>query len=493
MVVTNFQLGDAGLLPQTGLQLGQNALGVVVDGAQFVHLGVVALRDNAAVLQGRGRFGVHSGINFFFDIGQRVDLRRQLGKFRAAAALGLLAQSGQTVAGLGHGVDLFRGRRAVDRAGHHALEVGDVVQFFGQVAALDGLFDQALHGVQALVDSFAGNERLFDPAAEHPLAHGRAGLVQHPEQRSALFAAAQRLGQFQIGPRHRRKPHELRLVVGDDGFQTLHALDLGVVQVFQKGRHREADIALFADAGPGRPFPPELIFQRDGHQTRRIALLFHQFDGALHVLFQVGGQLTAVQRAGVHQHLAGMVAAQFGDDRRDDLFLLQFRDVGRAGGDIGKAETRRIPFDENARDVVVFIILQHAALDNRSRREHPDDIALDETLRLGGVLHLLADGDLVAFGDQPCHIAFVAVERHAAHGGALLLTALFAGQRQVQLPRSRQGIVEEHLVKVADAVEQDLVLMLFFDLKILLHHGRQFRHGSPPFSRCVVFFLVCSG
>ena len=355
------------------------------------------------------------------------------------------------------------------------------MQLFHEVAALDGLVDQTFHLVQAAVDDAAGNERLFDPAAEHPLAHGGAGLVQHPEQGAPLLATAQRLGQFQIGPRDRRQPHELRLVVADDGLQAFDALDLSIVQIFQQRRHGKADIALFVDAGLRGPVAAELIFQRDGHKARRIALLFDKFDGALHIFLQVGGQLPAVEGVGVHQHLTGVVAAQLGDDSRDDLFLPEFRDVGRAGGNVGKAEARRVPLDENARDVVVFIILEHTALDDGAGRDHTDDIPLDKALGLSGVFHLLTDGDLVAFGDEPGHIAFVAVEGHPAHGGALLLTALLAGQRQVQLPRGRPGIVEEHLVKVADAVEQNLVLVLFFDFQILLHHGRQFRHGSPPF------------
>ena len=50
------------------------------------------------------------------------------------------------------------------------------MQLFHEVAALDGLVDQTFHLVQAAVDDAAGNERLFDPAAEHPLAHGGAGI-----------------------------------------------------------------------------------------------------------------------------------------------------------------------------------------------------------------------------------------------------------------------------------------------------------------------------
>ena len=61
------------------------------------------------------------------------------------------------------------------------------------------------------------------------------------------------------------------------------------------------------------------------------------------------------------------------------------------------------------------------------------------------------------------------------------LAALLAGQGQIQFPRGGDGIVVEHLVKVTDAIKQDLVFVLVLDLKILLHHGRKIRHGNSPF------------
>ena len=190
MVIANFQLGNAGLLPQAGFQLCQNALGVIADGAQLVHLGMVTLGNDAAILEGGGGVRVYCGINARLDILQRIDTCGQLGKLRAVAALRLLAQAGQAVAGLGKGVDFLRCGRAVHRAGHQALHVRDVVQFLGQVAAHHGLAHQRLHGVQAMVDELAGNKRLLDPAAQHSFAHGSAGLIQHPKQGAALFAAA---------------------------------------------------------------------------------------------------------------------------------------------------------------------------------------------------------------------------------------------------------------------------------------------------------------
>ena len=473
VVVADFQLGDAGLLPQTGLELGEDALGVIPDGTQFVHLGVVARGDDAAIFQGGGGFRVNGRVDFGLDVVQRVDFGRKLGQFRAAAALGQLFQVGQTVAGLRHCVDLFRGGGTVDGSGHHPLEVGDVPQFLDEVAALHGLADKAFDHVQAAVDGRAGHQRLFDPAAEHPLAHRGTGLVQHPEQRSPFFAAAQSLCEFEVGPGDRRKAHELGLIVADDGLQTLDTLDLRCVQILEKGRHREPHQTIRRDAGLVGPVAAKLIFEGDGDEAGRIAFFLDQLHRTGHILFNVSGDLPAVQQTRVHQHFAGTVAAELRNDRRGDLLRVrgfQLSDVRRTGGDIGKADTGFAILQKDAGDIVVFIVLQHAALDDRTRRDDPDDIPFDKALCLGRVFDLLTDGDLVALRDELCHIALVAVERHAAHGCALFQTALFAGQGQIQLPGCRFGIVKEHLVEIADAVEQDLIFMLFFYLKILLHH-----------------------
>ena len=92
MIIADLQLGDAGLLPQARFQLGEDALGVVPDGAQLVHLGVVTLGDDAAVLEGGGRFRVDGGKDGRLHIVQQVDLSRKRSQLRAAAALGLRPQ-----------------------------------------------------------------------------------------------------------------------------------------------------------------------------------------------------------------------------------------------------------------------------------------------------------------------------------------------------------------------------------------------------------------
>ena len=453
MIVADFQLGDAGLLPQARFQLGEDALGVVADGAQLVYLGVVALGDDAAVLEGGRRIRVDGGEDGRLHIVQQVDLSRKRSQLLAAAALGLRPQFRQALTGLGHRVDLLGGGGAVDRAGHQALEVGDVVELFDQIAPLHGLIHEAFHRVEAAVDGGAGNERLLDPAAEHPLAHGGAGLVQHPEQRSPLFAAPQRLGELEVGPGDLRQPHELGFIIRDDRFQALDAFNLRIMEIFQQRGHCKADKAVFCDTGLCGPVAAKLVLEGDGHEARGVPLLFHQLDGAVHILFDVGSDFPAVQQARIHQHLAGVVAAEFRNDRRGDLLPLELCDVGRAGGNVREAEACCAAFQENTRNVVVFVILKHTALNDGAGRDHADDVALDEALGLCRVFHLLTDGDLIALRDEAGHIALVAVEWYAAHGRALFKAALLAREGQIQLPRSCERIVEEHLVEVTDAVE----------------------------------------
>ena len=71
--------------------------------------------------------------------------------------------------------------------------------------------------------------------------------------------------------------------------------------------------------------------------------------------------------------------------------------------------------------------------------------------------------------------------RHAAHRCTFSLTAVAAGQRQLQLAGDQLGIVKEHFVKIAQTVKQNVIFIFVFDLKILLHHGRQFSHVLTSF------------
>ena len=113
----------------------------------------------------------------------------------------------------------------------------------------------------------------------------------------------------------------------------------------------------------------------------------------------------------------------------------------------------------DAGEVIVPARVEQAVLGQGAGRDDPHDGALDRPLvaaaaRLGRVLDLLADRDLEAGADQLREIAVGGMHRHAAHRdvGAVVLAAL--GQRDVERRRRRHRVVEEQLVEIPHAKEQ---------------------------------------
>ncbi len=335
---------------------------------------------------------------------------------------------------------------------------------------------ECLHGAKPRIDGLGVHQRLLDPGAQQPLAHRGFGLIQHPEQRAALFAAAHRLGQLQIGAGHRGQPHILGIGIVLHGLNALNAVLLGLVQVVKQGGHGVGHEGVFLIAQRRAPVRTELVRHRGLHDSVLEAGVLAQLHQRVGVLLDVGRHILEVEHRRADQDLAGHVPAKLGDDRAADLLGVQLCGVGLTCRYIGKADARAPASTGaaavNACQIVVFILREHAALDDGAGGDNADDVPLDKPLRQRRILHLLTDGDLVALGDQARHISLIGVERHAAHGGALLLAAVFAGQCQLQFARGCQRVIIEHLIEVSDAVKQDLVWMLFFDFKILLHHGR---------------------
>jgi hypothetical protein len=100
-------------------------------------------------------------------------------------------------------------------------------------------------------------------------------------------------------------------------------------------------------------------------------------------------------------------------------------------------------------------------------------------LGLGRVFHLLADGHLEAAADQPREVAVGGMDRHAAHGNVLAQVPAPLGERNVQGRRGLDRVVEEQLVEIAHAIEQQAVGMVPLDLQVLHHHGRDRGLGGP--------------
>ncbi|MBQ2279152.1 MAG: 50S ribosome-binding GTPase [Clostridia bacterium] len=106
------------------------------------------------------------------------------------------------------------------------------------------------------------------------------------------------------------------------------------------------------------------------------------------------------------------------------------------------------------------------------RGDDTHHLSADKGLCFCGILGLFADGDLVPLFDQTSDVGFTRMVGNPAHRRAFFLTAVAAGEGQFQFRRNKLRVLEEHFVKVPETVEQDKILVLIFDLKILLHHRR---------------------
>ena len=163
------------------------------------------------------------------------------------------------------------------------------------------------------------------------------------------------------------------------------------------------------------------------------------------------------------------------------------KEVEFAGGDVAEGHARLIPAQADRGDVVLLLFFEHVALEHRARRDDAGDGPLHQPLGQRRIGHLLADGDLVALLDQLLHVHVHRVIGHAAHGRALGQAAVLAREGQLQLPGRQLCVVEEHLVEVAQAEEQDGVRILLLHIEILLHH---WRHGHW-FHLKLIFRWLC--
>ena len=155
-----------------------------------------------------------------------------------------------------------------------------------------------------------------------------------------------------------------------------------------------------------------------------------------------------------------------------------------AGRHVAERRAGVLPVQKDAAEEVAAPVVEAGAVDDRAGRDDADDIALDKALGERRVLGLLADGDLVALGDQARDVGVARMIGNAAHRRLILrrLAAVAGRQRQIELARGELSILVEHLVEVAQAEKEDRILILFLDLQILLHHRRDLGHDPSSLS-----------
>ena len=119
--------------------------------------------------------------------------------------------------------------------------------------------------------------------------------------------------------------------------------------------------------------------------------------------------------------------------------------------------------------------VEQAVIGERARGHDAHHAALHRALAVG-VAELFGHRHTLALAHQPPQVLLAGVHRHAGHRHLLAAALAAAGQRDVQQPGGAPRVVEEQLVKVAHAIEQQPRRVLRLQREVLGNH-RRVRHG----------------
>ncbi len=199
------------------------------------------------------------------------------------------------------------------------------------------------------------------------------------------------------------------------------------------------------------------------------------------------------------QNLARAQDAEFVAQARVCLFACEFRGAKFARGEVDVGEANRVfcaarrgfsgcwsacsggcsgggrragACGAAARDgcqKIIFLRFDERACGGRSWREHANHFAAHDFLSGARLLHLLADGYLVAGANQSRDVIFRRVIGNAAHRHGLAFFFVARGERDLQDFRGDHCVVVEKLEKITQAEEQHRRGMLLLRGVILLH------------------------
>ena len=303
-------------------------------------------------------------------------------------------------------------------------------------------------------------ERRRKPGAQRPRPHRRPRTIDRPEQ-APLALPGQGAEDFQRPygrlvhrqvalPNPLRDPRDL-----GEGRRLVH------VEVIQD----RADDARRRMARRGNPLDPawrqERPRRRGGKGGKELSVDQPLPAGSRRGAFPFQGDEFRRGKAeqGVRQRLLGAAC------------LVMELPGGRIQRGVGERRD-----EADGRQEVVAPSVEAFLVEHQPGRDHLGHLPAEEPL-LPRFFHLLADGHLAALPDQLRQVRVAGVVRHPAHRDVRILVA--RGQGDVEKARCADGVLEEHLVEVAHAEEEDAVAETRLDLHVLPHRGGQLE-GHPP-------------
>ena len=149
--------------------------------------------------------------------------------------------------------------------------------------------------------------------------------------------------------------------------------------------------------------------------------------------------------------------------------MIDFRNAKLTRGNIHMSDGAAVSIARDRGQIIVLVRAQQMGIRGGAGRDDASHFAAHQLLRRSGFLHLIADGDAIAFVDQARDVALGGMIRNAAHGNGDALVFLPGSERDFELARGGEGVFEKQLVKIAHAEEQKRVRYLLLHGIVLPH------------------------
>ncbi len=365
-------------------------------------------------------------------------------------------------------------------ASEDARNIADVTEPFAEFAEVHGVGEEFADEGGAALDLGEVEGGGGEPAFEEARAGGGAGAVDGGEKR-AVAGAARGLKDLQVAQRGGVEEERARAAVfleraevfrfGAEVFGRVVDERAGGAEggvVVGEAKTLEVEHAEGGRDGAEAFGGFEVVAGEIGAETR-LAKGVERVDGGL------------VVRGGFPAFEVAFDDDQFrrvegGEDGEEVFGAGVGGDFEFAGGEIEPSGVESGFVEGERAEVVVALGVELVGREGGAGREDAGDGALDEFAGFGG-LGLIADGDFFAGGEELGDVVIRGVVGYARHGRFAAL-----GEGESAEFRHDGGVVEEHLVEVAEAEEQDRVAgESAFHLEVLLHHRGEFlgsgRHG----------------
>ncbi len=464
VVVPDLQALHPGPGGVIGLHPGDHAAPLVAQAAGLVQIGVVTGRDETAIATQQRRLGHQC-------LFQKMDQIVMSGQIACG-----VAQDRRDIAGQPRGDPGTLGQAGTDRGqiarsapvqrqtGQGAVHVGHTGQCLAQIGREARIIDHLRHRVVPRMDQRQIAAGGADAAFQQPRPRRRDGSVDGSQQRS-LAPARQGLGQFQIAPGRGVDLHRGAVAFARRRAQQRQPAFLRHLQILDDRPHRRQFRA---------PEGAESVQRLDPVKRAEPTSTRAAVEGAGVTIGQGGARFRrqiAEARTFAGQNFTRRKPGQFGSEARQRTFHY----LKRAGRDIDPGQCAVLAYGREGGQEIVAPCLQQRFLGQGTGRDQPHHVAGNDRLGppfpgLGRIFHLFGDGDAEPLADQRQQIAFGGMDRHPAHRDGLALMGAAFRQRDVQGGGGGHGVVEEHLVEIAHAIEQKRAGIGVPDRQILRHH-----------------------